>query len=97
MILAQSRLKLGTSGCTLRVSRSPLWAEWIICSPFLRFWPGTQLTPSPSAVLTFTNEIIFSYDPPEPDSSSTTSEALLTGMEDDATKTVDAVVFSACQ
>lgn len=97
MSLARSCLKLGTPGCTFRVSCSLLWDERIVWSPCLRFWPEIQLTPSPSAVLTFTNEIIFSCDPPEPDRSSTTSETLLTDMEDDATKTVHAVVFSACQ
>lgn len=81
----------------ISVSWSLLWAEWIIWSPCLSFWPEIQLTLSPSAVLTFTNEIIFSYDPSEPDRSRTMSETLLTGTENDAMKTVHAVVFSACQ
>lgn len=87
MSLAWSYLNLGACGCTCRVNCS-LLCEWIIWSPYLRFWPETQLTVSPSVDLTFNNEIIFFYDPYEQDRNSTTSKTLLTDMENDATKTV---------
>jgi len=95
--LAGSCLELGTSGRPFRVSCSLLWAEWIIWSSCLRFWSEVLLAPSPSTLRTFTDEIIFSCDPSEPDRSSATSEALLTDMENDAMKTVRAILFSAYQ
>lgn len=86
MSLAWSYRDLGTCRCMFRISCSLLCDEWIIWSPYLRFWLETQLILSLSADLTFNNEIIFFCDPYEPDRSRTTSKTLLTDMENDATK-----------